>query len=154
MMKHFSSLLRQHDGNVTIELALLAPILGAMLIGLIDLSTAYSDKLRLEQAAQRTVEKVMQNSFLVSQAATLKAEAEATAGSGSTATVTYWLECNEVKQTGASAYTTSCPDGQQYARYVQVSITKNYTPLILSSFSGADMDGNVALTGVAGIRIQ
>ena len=154
MMKRFSSLGRESAGNVTIELALLAPILSAMLIGLIDVATAYSAKLRLEQVAQRTIEKVMQNSFLPSQSAALKTEAEAAAGAGSTATVTYWLECNAVKMTGASAYTTACPDGQQYVRYVQIAITKNYTPIILSSTVGTGMNGNIALTGTAGIRIQ
>ena len=155
MMKRFSSLWRESSGNVTIELALLAPILGAMLIGLIDLSTAYSDKLRLEQVAQRTVEKVMQNSFLVSQVATLEAEAEAAAGVGSDATVTYWLECDAVIQTPmATAYTVGCPEGQQYGRYVQIEITKDYTPMILSSWGGSNMNGNIELTGMAGIRIQ
>jgi Flp pilus assembly protein TadG len=94
MMSRLSLLLRERAGNVTIELALLAPLLGAMLIGLIDISTAFSDKLRLEQVAQRTIEKVMQNSFLVSQAPTLKAEAEAEAGAGAVATVSWWLECD------------------------------------------------------------
>ncbi len=155
MMNRGSSLWRESAGNVTIELALLAPILAAMLIGLIDLSTAYSDKLRLEQVAQRTIEKVMQNSFLTSQVATLETEAEAAAGAGSNATVTYWLECNAVVQTPmATAYTVGCPEGQQYGRYVQIEIDKDYTPLILSSWGGANMNGNITLTGVAGIRIQ
>ena len=146
MMKRFSSLLRNGAGNVTIELALLAPILAAMLIGLVDLSNAFSDKLRLEQIAQRSIERVMQNSFKVSQAATLKTEAEALAGSGSTATVTWWLECNAVKQTGTNAYTSTCPDGQQYARYVQLEITKSYPAMIAST--------SWTLKGKAGIRIQ
>lgn len=146
MMKRFPSLLRDGAGNVTIELALLAPILAAMLIGLVDLSNAFSDKLKLEQIAQRSIERVMQNSFTTTQAATLKAEAEAAAGSGSTATVSWWLECNAVKQTAANAYTGGCPDGQQYARYVQLEITKSYPAMIAST--------SWTLKGKAGIRIQ
>jgi Flp pilus assembly protein TadG len=154
MMRFLSQMLRDRAGNVTIELALLAPILGAMLIGLIDISTAYSDKLRLEQVAQRTVERVMQKSFVVADVSTLETEAEAASGAGSNATVTYWLECNAAKMTGASAYTTGCATGEQYARYVQVEITKDYTPMILSSTVGTGMNGNITLTGKAGIRIQ
>lgn len=149
MMKRFSSLLRDSDGTVTIELAMLAPILAAMLIGLIDLSTAYSNKLRLEQVAQRTIEKVMQSSFKVADSTTLKAEAEAAAGTGATATVTYWLECNGVKKTGTTpeaAFTSECSEGAQYSRYVQVSIVKPHTAMIMSN------TWNVV--GVAGIRIQ
>lgn len=146
MMKRITFLLRNCAGTVTIELAMVAPILAAMLIGLIDISNAYSNKLRLEQAAQRTVEKVMQNGFKVADGPTLKTEAEAAAGTGATATVTWWLECDAVTQTGASAYSGGCPDGQQYGRYVQVSIVKPHAALIMNT--------SWNIVGVAGIRIQ
>ena len=149
MTKRFSSLLRERDGTVTIELAMVAPILAAMLIGLIDLSTAYSSKLRLEQVAQRTIEKVMQTSFKVADATTLKTEAEAEAGTGATATVTYWLECNGAPVTGttpAAAFASECSEGAQYSRHVQVSIVKPHTALIMSN--------SWNIVGVAGIRIQ
>ena len=149
MMKRLSFILRDGAGTVTIELAMVAPILAAMLIGLIDISHAYSSKLRLEQAAQRTVERVMQNSFKVADAATLKTDAEAAAGTGSTATVTYWLECNGVPKTGGTAeanYASGCTDGEQYSRHVQVSIAKSHTALI--------WERTWNITGVAGIRIQ
>ena len=146
MMKRLSFILRDGAGTVTIELAMVAPILAAMLIGLIDISHAYSSKLRLEQSAQRTVERVMQTSFKAADAATLKTEAEAAAGTGSVATVTYWLECNAVRQTGSSAWAGGCPDGQQIGRYMQVSIAKPHTALI--------WERTWNITGVAGIRIQ
>ena len=148
------SLLRERAGNVTVELGLLAPILAAMVIGLIDISTAYSDKLRLEQVAQRSVERVMQNSFTTSQETVLEAEAAAAAGTGATANLTFWLECNGTKMNGASAYTAGCAPGQAYARYVQMEVVKNYTPLILSTLAGPNMGGNIGLNGKAGIRIQ
>ena len=43
-----------------IELALVAPILASLLIGMVDISRAYSAKLPIEQAAQRAIEKVQQ----------------------------------------------------------------------------------------------
>ncbi len=154
-MSRFSSLLRERAGNVTVELALVAPILSALLIGLIDLSTAYSDKLRLEQVAQRTVERVMQNSFVASDAETLETEAASEAGTGATADVTFWLECNDEIQEGEGAYTAGCADGEQYARYVQVEITRDYTPLIMQTFgASSNEDGTMTVTGIAGIRIQ
>lgn len=154
MMKPFLSLPRERAGSVTVELALLAPILATMLIGLIDISTAYSDKLRLEQVAQRTIEKVMQNSFLTTQETDLETEAETAAGAGSDADLTYWLECNGTKMTGTSAYTNGCAAGEPYARYVQVEIDKTYIPFIMSAFAGSSMNGAITLTGTAGIRIQ
>jgi Flp pilus assembly protein TadG len=141
-------------GTATIELALLVPILAAMLIGLIDLSTAYSDKLKLEQVAHRAIEKVQQTGFTVSKKAALEAEAVAAAGTGATATLTYWLECNGTAMTGSSAYTNGCSSGQSYARYVEIDVQKTYTPIIMSRFAGANANGTFTLHGEAGIRIQ
>lgn len=154
MMTRLSTLARDAAGTVTIELALLAPILATMLIGLVDLSTTYSDKLRLEQVANRIIEKVQQGSFTTGMETTLETEAEAAAGTGSDADLTYWLECDGVKMTGASAYTNGCSDGQAYARYVQLDIQKTITPVILARFSGSNADGTITVHGIAGIRIQ
>jgi Flp pilus assembly protein TadG len=148
MMKRLNSLSRDSAGTSTIELGLLAPLLATMLIGLVDISTAYSDMLRLEQVAQRTVERVQNSSFTPSMEATLEAEAVAAAGAGSTATLTWWLECNGAVE----AWTDSCDDGETYARYVQLNVQKNYTPIILASFAGSQSNGNITLNGIAGVR--
>ena len=153
-MKRLCSLFRERAGSVTVELALVAPILAAMLIGLIDISTAYSDKLKLEQIAQRTIEKVMQKSFTTADVDGLETEAEAAAGTGANATVTYWLECDAVKMTGDLAYATGCTGTQQYARYVQIVLTKTHSPMIISAVGGASTSGNITLTATSGIRIQ
>ncbi|WP_310467629.1 pilus assembly protein, partial [Sphingomonas sp.] len=50
---------RDERGASVVELALVAPFLAAMLIGMVDMSNGYSDKLQLEQAAQRSIEKAM-----------------------------------------------------------------------------------------------
>jgi Flp pilus assembly protein TadG len=154
MMRNLATLLREQSGSVIVELALVAPLLAAMLIGLIDLSTAYSDKLKLEQVAQRAVEKVMQNSFKTGDETTLETEARAEAGTGATADLTYWLECDGEKMTGTSAYTTGCADGEQYGRYVQIVVEKKYTPLIMQVFANSNADGTLTVDGTAGIRIQ
>lgn len=155
MMFKRLTLASDRSGAATIELALLAPVLAAMLAGLIDVATSYSDKLRLEQVAQRTIEKVQAQTFTVSMKAALEAEAEAAAGAGSDAVLTYWLECDGTKMTGTSAYDAGCADGEAYARYVQLAIEKNYQPLIIAYFFGpTNPDGSVTIHGTAGIRIQ
>jgi Flp pilus assembly protein TadG len=68
--------------------------LATLLVGTIDLSRAYSTKLQLEQAAQRTIELVQRSDYQTSNNSTFQADAEAAAGTGSTAAVTSWLECN------------------------------------------------------------
>ena len=61
MIGRFLKRLRSDErGAAVIELALIAPVLATMTVGVLDLSTAFSRKLALEQAAQRGVEKVMQ----------------------------------------------------------------------------------------------
>ena len=154
MMARFSSFVRDSRGAATIELALVAPILAAMLLGLVDLSGAYSDKLRLEQVAQRIVEKVQQGTFTTGMENALEDEAVAAAGAGSSADLTWWLECNGVRMTGSSAYTAGCANGQYYARYVQMDVQKPYTPYIMARFAGSNSDGTFTLHGIAGIRIQ
>jgi hypothetical protein len=72
--------------------------------------------------------------------------------SGSTATVDYWLECNGVRQTDP---TVPCTTGQTYARYVTVTVSNSYTPLFPSrAWPGANAQGNIPVSGYAGIRVQ
>ena len=59
-MMCFKRLSQDEGGASIIELALVAPILATLLIGMVDLSRAYSRKLMLEQAAQRAIEKIQQ----------------------------------------------------------------------------------------------
>ena len=154
MMARILTLRANASGTATIELGLFAPILAAMLVGLIDLSTAYSDKLHLEQVSQRIVERVQQTTFKPSMEEAIEDEAEAAAGTGSVAEVTWWLECDGEKMTGTTAYTDGCDDDETYARYVQLDIEKNYTPIIPAQYVGAGRGGVIELHGVAGIRIQ
>lgn len=145
-------LARDESGASILEMGLTAPFLGALLIGMIDLSNGYSQKLQLEQAAQRSIEKVMQGSKTTTMYNTLKAEAAATAGVPQTAvTVDYWLECNGTRQ---SVYESNCTSGQTYMRYIEVEIQKQYTPIFPAMLIGGNNDGTFTLNGTAGIRVQ
>lgn len=154
MMRTFASLVRGERGAVAIELALAAPLLGMMLIGLIDMSTAYSNKLRLEQIAQRSIEKVQAMGFETADEDDLEDEAVAAATAagftGATAEVTYWLECDG---TAAATYTEVCVTGPT-ARYVQLDIAHTFTPVIAHRFANSNTDGTMTVRGIAGIRIQ
>jgi Flp pilus assembly protein TadG len=165
-MTRLLNLVRDQEGASIIELALVAPFLATLVIGVVDISGAYSQKLQLEQAAQRTIEKAMQaepsdiNGQNVDFYKTLKIEAATAAGVAESAvTVRYWLECNGVSQNTSPAtmdadYDQSCSSGT-YARYVSVSIQKIYTPMFnVDWLSGANPDGTFTLIGAAGIRVQ
>jgi Flp pilus assembly protein TadG len=154
MTKLHSLLLRDQRGTSVVELALIAPILAALVLGTVDLSAAYSAKLQLEQAAQRTIEKVQAEGYEddSDHKAAIKTEAATAAGVAESAvTVESWLQCNNA--TTKLAYSGSCANASDpYARYVQVTIQKQYTTLFRSKYAG--VNGVITLTGQAGVRVQ
>lgn len=159
MIRQFQSLARDDRGASIIEMGLMLPILASLLIGMVDISRAYSAKLQLEQAAYRAIEKVQQYNTSASTYDTLKAEAGSAArGAGFTAvtdndvTIDYWLECNGTR---AADYNSNCTSGQTYARWITVDITAKFTPMFSSSrWPGSNTDGTYTLHGKAGLRTQ
>ena len=160
MMRNFPFLARDERGSTLVELSLALPFMAAMLVGMVDLSRGFSHKLQLEQAAQRSIEKAMQGKKKTTLFATLQAEAVEAAGvTPSAVDVRYWLECNGVTQYKGKAtmtvdYEAVCPNGQAYARYVEVTITKNYAPMFTTKFLGSKSDGTFDVVGTSGLRVQ
>ena len=152
-MIRFASLAGDDRGASVVELALVVPIMASLLIGMVDLSRAYSHKLKLEQAAQRAIEKVQQYQTANSTYGTLQAEAATAAGvPTSNVAIDFWLECNGARQTN---YNSVCPTGQVYARWIQVDVTGTFSPLFKSKrYPGANTDGTFTLHGIAGMRTQ
>jgi|SRR5688500_11920566 Flp pilus assembly pilin Flp len=160
MMKRLSHLVRDERGTSVIELAFVAPILASLVVGMSDLSRAYSAKLGVEQAAQRSIEKAMNGRKESALFQTLQAEAmEAANVNAAAVEVRYWLECNGVSQntspaTMAADYGKVCDDDETYARYVNVRIEKSYSPIFDVKWPGSNPDGTFTLVGEAGIRVQ
>ena len=139
-------------GAAVIELALIAPVLALMTIGVIDVSQAFSRKLVLEQAAQRAVEKVMQTTGSTTPEGTIKAEAAAQAGvAESDVTVSYRLECDGEK---VDDFNTKCADDEVEARYLMVSVNGTYTPMFPAHFFSDDTDKIYHMTAIAGVRTK
>lgn len=153
------SLARDERGASLIEMGLMLPVLGSLLIGMVDISRAYSAKLQLEQSAYRAIEKVQQYNTNSSTYTTLQTEAASAAQAAgftsvttSDVTIDYWLECNGTRQ---ADYNTPCSSGQTYARWVTVDITAKFTPMFASSrWPGSNSDGTYTLHGQAGLRTQ
>ena len=146
------SLSRDQRGAAIIELAIIAPIMATLLIGMVDLGRGYSTKLQLEQAAQRAIEKVMNGQADKSTAAALKTEAATTADVLETAvTVDYWHECANTRM---SDYDSVCSNGQTDRRYLTVSVNKTFTPMFATKWAGANDDGTYTITGKTGVRTQ
>lgn len=158
-MRRLLSLGRDTAGAAAIEMALGAPILAALLLGMSELADGYSAKLGLEQAAQTAIEKVMQGQATATDtsAAALKAEAATLADvPAAQVAVTFYLEC-VTESTGAAVvttYTTGCSSTQVARRYMKVVITKTHPSIFQQKFAGTDANGNYVLTGQTSVRVQ
>jgi Flp pilus assembly protein TadG len=157
--RFFRTLARDERGASIIELALAAPFLATLIIGMVDISRGYSAKVQLTQAAQRAIEKAMQGEKNTDLYDTLQAEGASAAGVATSAVaVRYWLECNGVSQmtsvaTMTADYDQVCTSGT-YARYVSIDITKSFSPMFGTKWAGANADGTYTLHGKAMIRVQ
>jgi Flp pilus assembly protein TadG len=163
MTRRPAALIRDDRGAAIIEMALVVPFLAALLIGMTDISRAYSMKVQMTQAAQRAIEKAMQGKKDTSVYNTLQAEAATAAGVDPSAVVaTFWLECGnnppvsqmQSRATMAADYDRVCSPGVPFARYVSVDVTKTYSPIFSTRFAGANADGSYTIHGRALIRVQ
>ena len=126
MTRLIKKLARSSDGTATIELALMLPIFASMLIGVVDITTAFNRKLEMEQAIQRAIERVMQTTTDYTVEDNIKAEAAAAAGINvNDVIVTYSLTCNGV----VTAADTDCTAGQTEVRYTNVAASTIFTPM-------------------------
>ena len=177
-MMTFRKLLANDCGAAVIEMALIAPVLALGVIGIVDMSNAYSRKLALEQGAQRAIEKIMQTTANDTVENTLATEAVCQVNGTTTTnnvtscntspittsdvTITYRREC-----TGAggsvttTTYTTntaydngSCASGTNLeADYIQIAISSTYSPLFPIHF--ASYNGTAyPISATAGMRIK
>ena len=174
MSPHRIRLLANDRGAAVIEMALIAPVLALGVIGIIDVSNAYSRKLALEQGAQRAVEKIMNTTETATVEATLANEVQCqvngstTSGGNTTCntsptqniTVTWQLNCT-VGGTMTSQSTTvsatydvwvqACAGTK--AGYVQVTVTDKYSPLFPIHFAAFNTnDSTYHLAATAGVR--
>lgn len=150
MLAKFRQLARENKGAAVVELALVAPMIATMVIGVVDLSNAFGRKLKCEQAAQRAIEKIMNTSANDTVEATLQKEAADQAGVAlSNVTVAYRLECNGTKTTA-----TSCNAGETSNQWILVTVKDTYTPLFPIKFKAVNSDGTYHVQAEAGMRIQ
>ena len=161
-MGRLLTLSREQRGAAIIELAIVAPVIALMTVGVVDLSNGFSSKLLLEQAAQRSIEKVMQTTGITSVEDTIANEAicqvNGTNADGScktapitaaNVTVTHRLECN-----GVLSANVDCAPGEVSSKWIQVTIWSDYTPLFPVHFSGIDAGGKYRIQASAGMRTE
>ena len=161
-MNRLLTLWRAERGAAIIELAFVAPVIALMTVGVVDLSNGFNSKLKVEQAAQRSVEKVMQTTGITDVETTIANEAicqfNGTNANGTcktapltaaNVTVTHRLECN-----GVLTANVDCPTGQVESRWIKVTVITTYTPLFPLHFTGVDANGKYDIQASAGMRTE
>ena len=162
-------------GAAVIELAMVAPMLALMTIGVVDLSNAYSRKLGVEQGTQRAIEKIMQTTETSTVQDTLKTEVQCQVnGTNADGTckaaplllgdisVNFRIECTKADGTMTPGTTTDpdafddmeCDTGETEAKYISVSAMQKYTPMFSTHFLGINADGSYHLHATAGMRTK
>ena len=165
MIRKLRNLRSDERGAALIEMALATPIFCACLMGMVDLSRAYSERLQLEQATQRAIEKVMQTTGIKSVADTIIDEVADQADipddeKAEKITVTYSLECDDddpLTSTDADTFDTyACAEGTvRESRYIEVEVNDVYEPMFPVHFSSYNADlGGYAITAKAGMRTK
>lgn len=148
---------RDERGVALVEMALSVPLLMLLCLGMIDVSRLVAAKLDLEQAAQQTTDFVLAKRPTNSSTAKYVTEAANAAGVRATdVTVTFFLECDGVRQ---ASFDTVCPADETLARYALVSIKRQVTndfnwSKMASFFGGSEGSATVEVVGDSTVRFQ
>jgi Flp pilus assembly protein TadG len=152
LLRFVRRIARDARGSSVVEFALAAPVLGLVVVGIADYGRGFSQRFALETAAHRTLERAAVGTTNTDYSF-LAAEAAAAAGVPA-ADVTFdnWLECQNDNGTTERMpnYNDACDDEQQVARYIQVTIYKNFSP----SFKWTGKGSTYRLSGAAAARVQ
>jgi Flp pilus assembly protein TadG len=162
MIRLLQRLRRDQGGTALIEFAFVAPVLALLTVGVVDMSNAFGRKLMLEQAAQRSIEKVMQTTGVLTVEETIAQEAvcqyNGTNSNGTCKTapittanvaVVHRLECNGVLTTNPD-----CAAGETESRWIQVTVWDDYEPMFPLHFSGIASNGKYHISAIAGMRTE
>ncbi len=152
---HLAALLADRGGAAAMEFVLISGVLFAMALGVADLALAFQSALKLEQAAGRAAEWATAPGTVALNYAAMGTEAATAYGDTLSATpvVETWLECDGSK---AASFTSTCPAGQQIARYASIKLSDEYVPVFDFGgiISGDGPSGGFMMSGAATVRIQ
>ncbi len=155
-LRALTSLAKDCRGASVVELAVVAPLIMVLFMGMVDTALGISQKLTLEQAAQRSIEKAAAYGQTGSDYSDVDDEAAEAAGVPvDQVEFDQWLECNNVRQ---QSFDGSCPEGQEIGRHISVAIHGAYIPIFsygpVAQTVGANGDQEFPINVEASVRIQ
>jgi Flp pilus assembly protein TadG len=119
-------LTRRRSGTASVELALLAPMLAAVLVGAFDWGLAIEQRIRLQTAARAGAQQALRTP---SDTASISAAVRAAAPDFAALAVTpsaVWCECANV----VASCTSTCD--RDISRFVRVSVSHPFSPIGLA----------------------
>jgi Flp pilus assembly protein TadG len=145
-MRALRRLRRDETGNVLLELALVTPVLVALLIGIVDFGRGAYTSMSLRSAARAGAEYVSRTGD-TSDLTTVVAEAANLQSTGLSVVPTTFCECDA----GAPATCGGlCSDGTSVRQFIAVDVQKAYTPML--PYPG--VPSPVTLSGRAILRVR
>ena len=158
-MKRISSLpfmrrlRRDRSGAAAVEFGLVAPMLVAILVPMVDLGMGTYQKMRVQDAAEAGAQYALEHGYSTS---LITNAAQSATSLGANVSVTPTNACGCITAQGAvdtSTYGTppctanACPDGSTPGAFVSVATQATYTPLLAPTTS-------LSLSGTAVVRIN
>ena len=149
-------LMRAERGNAAIEFALATPILIGLLVPVADIGMAFSQQIKVQQAAQAGAQYALLHGWdsastppgsKISNAVTA---ATTLASVSATPAPTTSCGCPSGTAITAATCSSTCSDGEAAGSYVFVNAQSAYTPTLPYSVFGS----GVTLTAQAAVRIQ
>lgn len=142
---------RDRAGVAAVELGLIAPILAALVIPMVDLGIGAYDKMRIQDAAEAAAQYALANASSYNASSIQSAATNATTLSGVTATAAEACHCVTSGALGSAvSCATTCADGSTPGTYVSVSTQMSYSLL----FTYPGLTNPMPLSGYAIVRIQ
>lgn len=136
-----------------IEMALTAPFLALLIVGLVDTSRYAAAKLKAQQAVNRGLELSMMGGGSVP-SSEIQQQAAAQAGVAlNEVTVTKFLECSGT----TTDWSLSCSSEQESARFTRIQIATGFEPIFAYSSMTKfffNSDGRIVISVAGVIRIQ
>jgi Flp pilus assembly protein TadG len=143
---------RARDGSMAVEFALIAPVLIAIMVPVIDISVAIYTRMQVQNAAQAGAEYALAKGWNQTnvQNAITNAVSFLTVTASPAPTLTY--QCVNGSGTGlvASSSGAACSGGGTAGSYVTANAQASYTPLV--SYPG--FSGTTTYSSTAVVRIQ
>ena len=140
-------------GSVAVELALLAPVLAGVLIGIVDIGTYINQKMQLQSAARAGAQYAIQSDGNAEDTAGIFDVVAAASNMDAGFTVTSVAFCGCADGTETTVSTTgcggTCAGGDSPALSVRVTVSNTFTPI----FPYPGLPDSVDLQGQTSLRV-